>query len=141
MVKQAGIPEIRQQCRALQRVAVADRAVGIARQRAARLLVLGRRRDEWPAQLPRHQEPGIDQLIELIIQAPDREPLVARTKALDRVLLWRHYVVPHYRLYGRWIASWDRFSHPPIDPKVGYAPGAWWVDPQKDTALRQKCGQ
>jgi microcin C transport system substrate-binding protein len=90
---------------------------------------------------PGIKDPVIDQIIEQIIQAPDRPTLVARTKALDRVLLWGHYVVPHYRLYARWIASWDRFSHPPVDPKVGYAPGAWWVDPQKDAALRQKRGQ
>jgi microcin C transport system substrate-binding protein len=90
---------------------------------------------------PGIKDPVVDQLIELIVQAPDRATLVARTKALDRVLLWGHYVVPHYRLYARWVASWDRFSHPPVDPKVGFAPGAWWVDPQKDAALRQKRGQ
>ncbi|HEX2114103.1 MAG TPA: extracellular solute-binding protein [Alphaproteobacteria bacterium] len=91
--------------------------------------------------LPGIKDPVVDALIELIIQAPDRETLVARTHALDRVLLWGHYVVPHFRLYARWVAYWDRFSHPPVDPKVGFAPGAWWVDPQKDAALRQKRGQ
>jgi microcin C transport system substrate-binding protein len=90
---------------------------------------------------PGIKDPVIDQLIELIIQAPDRETLVARTHALDRVLLWGHYVVPHFRLYARWVASWDRFSHPPVNPKVGFAPGAWWVDAQKDAALRAKRGQ
>jgi microcin C transport system substrate-binding protein len=91
--------------------------------------------------LPGIKDPVVDALVELVINAPDRDTLVARTHALDRVLLWGHYVVPHFRLYARWIAYWDRFSHPPVDPKVGYAPGAWWVDAQKEAALRQKRGQ
>jgi len=86
-------------------------------------------------------DPVVDALIDLIVAAPTRASLVARTEALDRVLLWGHYVVPHYRLYKDWVASWDRFAHPATNPKVGYFPGAWWVDPQKDAALRQKRGQ
>jgi microcin C transport system substrate-binding protein len=86
-------------------------------------------------------DPIVDALIELVVAAPTRASLVARTEALDRVLLWGHYVVPQYRLYKDWVASWDRFSHPSTTPKVGFAPGTWWVDPQKDAALRQKRGQ
>jgi microcin C transport system substrate-binding protein len=86
-------------------------------------------------------DPVVDQLIDLVISAPDRDTLVARTEALDRVLLWGHYIVPHFRLYADWVASWDRFGHPEVNPKVGYYPTAWWVDPQKDAALRAKRGQ
>jgi microcin C transport system substrate-binding protein len=86
-------------------------------------------------------DPVVDALIELIVAAPTREILVARTEALDRVLLWGHYVVPQFRLYKDWVASWDRFSHPKTTPKVGYSSATWWVDPQKDAALRQKRGQ
>ena len=57
-------------------------------------------------------DPVIDALIELVISAPDRDSLVVRTRALDRALLWGHYYIPHFRLYARWIASWDRFAHP-----------------------------
>jgi microcin C transport system substrate-binding protein len=91
--------------------------------------------------LPGISDPVIDELIELIIAAPTRDSLVARTRALDRVLLWSHYYVPHFRLYADWVAYWDRFAHPKPDPKVGYIFSAWWVDPQKDAALRQKRGQ
>ena len=38
----------------------------------------------------------VDALIERIIFAKDRAELVAATKALDRVLLWNHYVVPQF---------------------------------------------
>ncbi|MGH6886498.1 MAG: extracellular solute-binding protein, partial [Geminicoccales bacterium] len=40
------------------------------------------------------KDPVVDELIELVIQAPTRESLVQRTRALDRVLLWGHYVIP-----------------------------------------------
>ena len=35
-----------------------------------------------------------------MIFAKDRDELVAATKALDRVLLWNHYVVPQWT-YGK----------------------------------------
>jgi len=84
------------------------------------------------------KDPVVDALIEMIITAPDREALAARTRALDRVLLWGNYVVPQFWLYADWVASWDRFGRPPDNPKVGYNPGLWWVDPQKDAALKAK---
>ena len=34
------------------------------------------------------KDPVIDALIDLVIAAPDREGLIARTRALDRILLW-----------------------------------------------------
>src|SRR5262249_4100906 len=44
------------------------------------------------------RDPVVDRLIELVISAPDRPALVARTRALDRVLLWGHYVIPHWHI-------------------------------------------
>ena len=37
-------------------------------------------------------------LIDLVIAAPDRASLVARTRALDRVLLAGHYMIPHFHI-------------------------------------------
>ena len=42
------------------------------------------------------KNPAIDKLIDRVIFAKDRDDLVAATKALDRVLLWNHYVVPQW---------------------------------------------
>ena len=42
------------------------------------------------------KNPAIDKLIDKIILAKDRDELVAATRALDRVLLWNHYVVPQW---------------------------------------------
>ena len=65
------------------------------------------------------KNPAVDALIERVIFAKDRDELVAATKALDRVLLWNHYVVPQWT-YGKVrTARWDRFGHPEAMPKYG----------------------
>lgn len=72
-------------------------------------------------------DPAIDKLIEKIIFAPDREELVALTKALDRVLLANNFVIPTYTLRASRIAYWDRFGHPEELPtySIGF-PDIWW---------------
>jgi microcin C transport system substrate-binding protein len=78
-------------------------------------------------------DPAIDKLIERVIFATDRDDLVAATKALDRVLLWHHFVVPQWT-YGKVrTARWDRFSRPEIMPKYGMSafPDIWWFDKAK----------
>jgi len=87
------------------------------------------------------RDPVVDALVEMIIAAPDRASLTAATRAMDRVLLWGHYAVPQFRLYKDWVASWDKFSRPEINPLVGFNSSLWWVDPKKDAALRERRGQ
>lgn len=72
-------------------------------------------------------DPGIDALIEKVIFAKDRQTLVAATKALDRVLLAHHYVVPLYYKKDATIAYWDKFGRPAELPKyaIGF-PDIWW---------------
>ena len=79
------------------------------------------------------KNPAIDALIERVIFAKNRAELVAATKALDRVLLWNHYVVPQWT-YGKMrTARWDRFAHPEKMPQYGAAafPTVWWWDAQR----------
>ena len=42
------------------------------------------------------KNPAVDALIERVIFAKSRGELVAAARALDRVLLWNHYVVPQF---------------------------------------------
>ena len=58
------------------------------------------------------KDPAIDQLIDQVISAPDRESLITRTRALDRVLLWNHLVIPHWHLPYARIAYWKKFNYP-----------------------------
>ncbi len=74
--------------------------------------------------------PAIDKLIDRVIFATDRDDLVAATKALDRVLLWHHFVVPQWT-YGKIrTARWDRLGRPDPMPKYGTSafPDIWWFD-------------
>ncbi|MSO80917.1 MAG: ABC transporter substrate-binding protein [Alphaproteobacteria bacterium] len=78
---------------------------------------------------------AIDELIDLVIAAASRESLVARTRALDRALLWGHYVVPHWHIPHDRLAYWSRFGMPAAIPASGVQPDTWWIDPAKDAAL------
>jgi len=81
------------------------------------------------------KDPVVDELVELLISAPDRETLVARTRALDRVLLFGYYVVPNWHLQVQRILSWDRFSRPAVTPRSGTSIDYWWFDPVKVARL------
>ena len=76
---------------------------------------------------------AVDAIIDKVILATSRDDLVAAIKALDRVLLWNHYVVPQWSYNNLRAAHWNRFSHPEPLPKYGIAgfPSLWWWDAQK----------
>jgi microcin C transport system substrate-binding protein len=76
---------------------------------------------------------AIDKLIERVIFTRDRADLVAATKALDRVLLWHHFVVPQWTYGKTRTARWDRFGRPAEMPKYGMSafPEIWWFDAAK----------
>jgi len=87
------------------------------------------------------RDPVVDELVEAVINAPDRQSLVDRTRALDRVLLAGHYVVPHWHLRSFRVAYRDRFSRPATSPPYALGFDTWWVDPEKDRALAEKSGR
>jgi len=82
-------------------------------------------------------DPVVDELVEMIIGAPDREELVARTRALDRVLLWHNYVVPHWHSRTFRVAYWDKFGRPPRNPKYALALDSWWVEGAREGTVEQ----
>jgi microcin C transport system substrate-binding protein len=86
-------------------------------------------------------DPVVDELVELLIAAPDRQSLIERTHALDRVLLWGHYVIPHWHLQQFRVAYWDKFDRPETVPKYDLGLDTWWVDPAKEAALDRGRGK
>ncbi|MDX6805335.1 extracellular solute-binding protein [Terrihabitans rhizophilus] len=72
------------------------------------------------------KQPAIDAMIAAIVKAGSRDDLVSATRALDRVLMSRFYVVPLYHLSKKWIARWDRIGHPATTPLYGPIPETWW---------------
>ena len=81
-------------------------------------------------------DPVVDELIDLVIKAPDRESLIVRTRALDRILLWGHYVIPQYHIRKFRVAFWNKFGRPSVTPKYGLGFDVWWIDRAKAEALR-----
>ena len=58
--------------------------------------------------------PVVDYLIEKLIGAKTREELTTAIHALDRVLLWGHYVIPLYHSNTDRIAYWNFLEYPEI---------------------------
>jgi len=82
------------------------------------------------------KDPVIDALIDKVIFAKDREELVAATHALDRVLLWGYYIVPHWHSPSLRIAYWNKFGIPEKQPSyVGIDIDSWWIDVEREKAL------
>lgn len=68
----------------------------------------------------------VDCLIERVIAAPHREAQILAVHALDRVLLWGDFVVPHYYLPNFRVAFWHNISMPKIHPRYDLSPQIWW---------------
>ncbi|RWX76637.1 ABC transporter substrate-binding protein [Neorhizobium lilium] len=72
-------------------------------------------------------DPAIDALIGKITSAPNRDDQLAAVKALDRVLLANHYVVPLFYSGEAKIAYWNRIARPETLPEYGIGfPESWW---------------
>ena len=82
------------------------------------------------------RNPAVDALVETAIAAESREELVTTIRALDRVLVWNHYVIPQYYSDEYRLIYWDKFGRPPEPPtySLGF-PTIWWVDAEKQAAL------
>jgi microcin C transport system substrate-binding protein len=74
--------------------------------------------------------PVVDALIDRIVFAPDREHLVAASRALDRVLLWNEFLVPNWYIDVHRVAYWDKFAYPKTMPLYfeaePWAVSTWW---------------
>jgi len=80
----------------------------------------------------------IDSLIEKVISAKDREDLIVTTRALDRVLLWNHYVIPQWHISAYRTLYWDIFDKPSVRPKYSLGTNTWWVDVDKASTIDQR---
>lgn len=84
------------------------------------------------------RNPAVDALVEAVIAARDRAALVAACRALDRVLTWGHYVVPHWHLGATRLAYWDILGRPEADPSYGVDLAAWWIDADKAATIEDR---
>ncbi|MCW8914370.1 MAG: extracellular solute-binding protein [Magnetovibrio sp.] len=87
------------------------------------------------------KDPVVDELVELIISAPTREDLVTRTRALDRVLIWGHYLIPNFHLSYDRLIYWNKYSRPDVVPMRGTSFSTWWYDEAKAAKLNSLQGK
>lgn len=77
-------------------------------------------------------DPVVDALVEQVIYAEDRAALVTAVHALDRVLLYGEYLIPHWYIGSHRVAWWDRFGYPETLPlyydPITWMLATWWVE-------------
>src|SRR6516162_4299121 len=85
------------------------------------------------------RSPVIDDLVEELVRAPDRPSLIAHTQALDRVLQYGYYLIPHYHLAAFRVAYWDKFRRPAISPNTrsAWIPGGSTEQPSNRSRLKR----
>jgi microcin C transport system substrate-binding protein len=75
-------------------------------------------------------DPVVDELVERLIKASDREELIALTRALDRVLLSGSYTIPMWHNPDVWFAWWNKLKAPDTQPLYsGLDIYSWWIEP------------
>ena len=84
------------------------------------------------------RDPVVDLLIEKIISSKTRSDLINSTKALDRVLLWGHYIIPQWHISAFRNLHWDIFDYPAIRPKYSLGSNTWWIDSKKSNSIDQR---
>jgi len=82
--------------------------------------------------------PVVDLLIEKLIGAKTRDELTTTIHALDRVLLWGHYVIPLYHSAIDRIAYWDFLEYPDNIPLYGIVIESWWANLEKQQQLKNQ---
>lgn len=83
------------------------------------------------------KNPVADELIEQIVAAKDLDTLKVTNRALDRVLLWNHHVIPQFHNDIYRVAYWNKFGKPDTNPRYGLSfPSAWWIDLEQQQASK-----
>lgn len=83
------------------------------------------------------QSAAVDRLIDIIEFIEDKEELNVAIKALDRVLRAERFWVPQWYKAVHTVSYLDIFDHP--EPQPPYSLGAmdfWWVNPEKEAAMK-----
>lgn len=75
----------------------------------------------------------VDAMIDKIINASDRKQLVNAARAMDRVLLWNYYTIPHWHLNYHRIAYRNKLQRPEKVSKLDLGFPAWWIKPEQKT--------
>ena len=79
---------------------------------------------------------AIDYIVSVIQRTDDRELLTTYVHALDRILMWNYYVIPHWYISSNPIAYWQCIS-PTTHPDYAIDLASWYqAYPCQETALQ-----
>ena len=87
------------------------------------------------------QNPVIDDAIQQLLRAPNRQALVLRTKVLDRLLRAGYYQIPTYGKGEHWLAYWNMYQQPKQKAKLSTGIDYWWSDAKQAAKVRHYLGQ
>ncbi len=70
---------------------------------------------------------AVDELIKKLIETKENELYTAYVQALDRILLFNHYVIFNWYTNSDRIAYWDKFAYPENNTDIGVDVFTWWM--------------
>ncbi|MCH9807732.1 MAG: extracellular solute-binding protein [Alphaproteobacteria bacterium] len=73
------------------------------------------------------KNPAADAMIQQMLSANGADDFKAAVRALDRVLLSGHYVLPLFHLPRQWVGLWTRIRYPETTSLFGYQLDTWWT--------------
>ncbi|WP_319520021.1 extracellular solute-binding protein [uncultured Martelella sp.] len=69
---------------------------------------------------------NVDRMIDDMLEARSTEHFTDSVRALDRLLVSGHYMLPLYHREGQWVAHWSDIVPPAETPIYGYQLPTWW---------------
>ncbi|MBP7721268.1 MAG: ABC transporter substrate-binding protein [Alphaproteobacteria bacterium] len=77
------------------------------------------------------KDPVVDEIVEDLIKAKSREDLVAYSHALDRVLQWNFYLIPHWHIDHWRLVWWNKLERPAkLSDLTPGITDTWWAKAQ-----------
>ncbi|MEP0520658.1 MAG: extracellular solute-binding protein [Hyphomicrobiales bacterium] len=72
-------------------------------------------------------DPAIDDAIDALVAARDRDEFVTAVRAFDRLVVSGTYFIPLFHTPGQWLARRTRIAVPEKTSTYGYQPATWWA--------------
>lgn len=77
------------------------------------------------------QNPVIDHLLNKLVECKSYNDLIPVGRALDRVLLSRHYLIPKWHTRHLRMAYWNHIEHPRQNNLYWHSHHEWWAKPKQ----------
>lgn len=78
---------------------------------------------------------AIDDVINKLVKAHDREQIILYSKVLDRLLRAGFYIIPTYGKAYDTVAYWQQYEHGNL-PSNALGIDYWWVNPKKEQQVK-----